>query len=178
MTIRHLLTFSSGTTYGFPELKIKADSIQDAARLLEISIDLPDLMDRLSRLPLFGDPGEVVSYGFQTDILGRIIEIVSGIPLDQYYHKNIFKPLEMTETHFQIPERLLQRFPVLYQVNQQGVLVPDDTSDKNSNNFRDFDKRTRLQFRSAGEGLVSTPSDYIKFVQVLANKGEFNGARI
>lgn len=178
MTIRHLLTFSSGTTYGFPELKIKADSILDDARLTEISTSLPDLMDRLSKLPLFGDPGEVVSYGWQTDILGRIIEIASGISLDQYYQKNIFTPLGMNETNFQIPENMIQRFPVLYLLNQQGMLVKDDFSDKNSNYFREFSRRTRLQFLSGGEGLVSTPADYIRFAQMLANKGEFNSKRI
>ena len=178
MTIRHLFNFSSGTTYGFPELKIKADSILDAAKLDKVSTGLPDLMERLSKLPLVGDPGEAISYGFQTDILGRIIEIASGVSIDQYYRENIFKPLGMSETHFQIPENYLQRFPILYLINQQGKLVADDVNNKNSDYFREFNKRTRLQFLSAGEGLISTPSDYIRFAQMLANKGEFNGRRI
>jgi len=172
MTIRHLLTFTSGLTYGsFPPF-IKADSIVAAARLFQNSTSLADLVERYSKLPLVSDPGEATSYGFQTDVLGRIVEVVSGMTLDRFFKRYIFTPLGMNETDVTVPEKLLTRFPSLY------FLVDGETPRRldSGNSSSSFHKAARVDL--GGGSLVSTPSDYARFVQMLANKGDFNGKRI
>lgn len=178
MTIRHLLNFSSGLTYGMLNQKTRADTLMSKANLFEKATNLADLVERISVLPLVNDPGETVTYGFQTDILGRIIEIASRNSLDKYFQDNIFKPLGMNETGFQIPGNLLNRFPVLYNISSNGVPAIADANDMTSDYFKDLDKRSSTRFLSGGGGLLSTPADYIRFARMLANKGELNGRLI
>jgi CubicO group peptidase (beta-lactamase class C family) len=124
---------------------------------------LPDFVSRLARLPLAHQPGEVWEYGHSTDVLGRVIEVASGQPLDQFLDNRLFKPLGMVDTAFWVPPEKLARLvdpPVGEQIHTD----------------RDVTKPTTLF--SGGGGLVSTAADYLRFCQMLLNGGELDGVRI
>lgn len=178
LTIRHLLTFSSGMTYGTLGLSAPVDSILASANLFAGASSLDDLIERLANLPLVGDPGDSLSYGFQTDVLGRIVEVASGLPLDQYFRDRIFLPLEMRETAFQFDLAQLRRYPTLYSVAAGRSPQVSDPGDATSNWARPLGQRAHTKFLSGGGGLVSTPADYFRFLQMLANRGELGGVRL
>jgi len=124
---------------------------------------LKDFVSRLARLPLAHQPGEVWEYGYSADVLGRVIEVASGQPLDQFLDSRLFKPLGMVDTGFWVPPEKLARLvdpPV-------GAETLFD---------RDVTKPTTLF--SGGGGLVSTAADYLRFCQMLLNGGELDGVRI
>jgi hypothetical protein len=124
---------------------------------------LKDFVSRLARLPLAHQPGEVWEYGHSADVLGRVIEVASGQPLDQFLHTRLFKPLGMVDTGFWVPPEKLAR---LIDPPAGARIRPD----------RDITKPTTLF--SGGGGLVSTAGDYLRFCQMLLNGGELDGARI
>jgi CubicO group peptidase (beta-lactamase class C family) len=124
---------------------------------------LKDFVSRVARLPLAHQPGDVWEYGHSADVLGRVIEIVSGQPLDQFLDSRVFKPLRMVDTGFWVPPDKLARLidpPA-------GVPIRPD---------RDVTKPTTLF--SGGGGLVSTAADYLRFGQMLLNGGELDGVRV
>jgi CubicO group peptidase (beta-lactamase class C family) len=124
---------------------------------------LKDFVSRVARLPLAHQPGDVWEYGHSADVLGRIIEIVSGQPLDRFLDSRVFKPLRMVDTAFWVPPEKLARLidpPA-------GVPIRPD---------RDVAKPTTLF--SGGGGLVSTAADYLRFGQMLLNGGELDGVRV
>jgi CubicO group peptidase (beta-lactamase class C family) len=178
MTIRHLLNFSSGITYGAFEPMNRADSIVSKANLMGNAKNLEDLVEGLSDLPIVNEPGDAVSYGYQTDVLGRIVEVVSGVSLDEFFYERIFEPLGMKETSFVAPENLLSRFISLYWIDKTGNPIKSDMGDSSSNFYKSTAKRRYLKFLSGGGGLVSTPTDYLQFALMLSNKGVLNGKRI
>jgi len=178
LTIRHLLTFSAGMTYGTLGERTVVDSILAAAPLYNLATSSADLVERLSALPLLGDPGDSVSYGYQTDVLGRVVEVVSGMTLDRYFQERIFGPLGMRETGFFMSPALLNRYPNLYALGPGQVPQVADRRDSTSDWILPFGRRSWINFPSGGAGLVSTPADYIRFVQMLANRGELGGVRL
>ena len=162
MTIEDLLRHTSGLVY--PDLgnaagrKLYGDSFARDSTLKEF-------VSRLARLPLAHQPGEVWEYGSSVDVLGRVIEVASGQPLDQFLYNRLFKPLGMVDTAFWVPPEKLPRL-IDPPVGAGPILLPD----------RDVSKPTRLF--SGGGGLVSTASDYLRFCQMLLNGGELDGVRI
>jgi CubicO group peptidase (beta-lactamase class C family) len=178
ITIRHLLNFSSGITYGAFEPMNKADSIVFKANLMGNAKNLEDLVEGLSDLPIVNEPGDAASYGYQTDVLGRIAEVVSGVSLDVFFNERIFKPLGMKETSFVVPEHLLSRYISLYWIDKAGSPTRSDMGDRSSNFYKPTAERSYLKFLSGGGGLVSTPTDYLQFALMLSNKGILNGKRI
>lgn len=178
LTIRHLLTFNSGMSYGTFGEQTAADSMVAAAQLFERATDLDDLMRRLGGLPLLGDPGETFAYGFQTDVLGKVVEAVSGMPLDRFFQERIFAPLGMRETGFVAPGGVLGRYPTKYQIGGGQPPTVSDPGDSTSTWVQPLHRRTTFRFLSGGGGLVSTPSDYARFLQMLANRGELAGTRL
>ena len=162
MTIEDLLRHTSGLVY--PDLgnaagrKLYGDSFARDSTLKEF-------VSRLARLPLAHQPGEVWEYGSSVDVLGRVIEVASGQPLDQFLYDRLFKPLGMVDTAFWVPPEKLPRL-IDPPVGAGPILLPD----------RDVSKPTRLF--SGGGGLVSTASDYLRFCQMLLNGGELDGVRI
>jgi len=120
-------------------------------------------VSRLARLPLAHQPGEVWEYGHSTDVLGRVIEVASGQPLDQFLDSRLFRPLGMVDAGFWVPPEKLGR---LVDAPAGAWIRPD----------RDVTKPTTLF--SGGGGLVSTAADYLRFGQMLLNGGELDGARI
>lgn len=178
MSIRHLLTFSGGMTYGTLGVATGADSLIARENLFARASGLDDLMRRLADLPLLGDPGDSLSYGFQTDVLGKIVEVASGMSLDRFFQDRIFIPLRMLETGFQIRTSQLGRYPTLYTVAVGSPPRLSDPGDATSNWALPLVDRKETRFLSGGGGLVSTPADYIRFLQMIANRGELDGVRL
>ncbi len=172
ITIRHLLTHSSGLTYGFGDSGPVAALYEE--RRTDFDLDhgsLGEVVERLCRIPLLFHPGERWGYGVSTDVLGRLIEVISGQTLDRFFEERILGPLGMVDTGFTVPRHKLDRFAALYGPTQDGgmelIEAPADS--------RFVDGVTTL---SGGGGLISTIGDYFRFTEMLRRKGEFDGARL
>ena len=122
--------------------------------------------DNFIDAPLFFDLGTKWEYGISTDILGVLVEVISGQSLDDYFREHIFTPLRMPDTHFILPEEKLSRLATAYAKSSEGELTPIPYS------------RPSEDFFSGGGGLWSTAGDYIRFLRALLNEGELDGIRI
>ena len=171
MTIRDLLRHTSGLTYGFFG-DTPIDREYGKAGILAPSDSLQDTAEKLGKLPLLCHPGSRFNYSVSTDVLGHIVERVSGQRLDVFFEERIFQPLGMIDTAFHVPAEKMDRFANNYgpRQNRPGVKVIDSAS---SSRYLQPPK-----LYSGGGGLVSTASDYIRFCQMLLDKGEFNGTRL
>lgn len=172
MTVKDLLTHTSGLTYGFME----RTNVDAAYRKLGIGerkagATLRDMILELAKLPLEFSPGTAWNYSVATDVLGYIVEVVSGQPYDEFLRRRIFEPLDMRDTGFQVPRQDIGRFAANYARRRNKSLKLEDDPE-NSEYTRD------VTFFSGGGGLVSTARDYVRFCQMLLNGGEFEGARI
>ncbi len=169
ITVRDLLRHTSGLTYGYFG-QTPVDSLYRAAAPAEQATSLADLVSRLAALPLVAHPGERWNYSFSTDLVGRIVEVVSGQSLDRFFEDRIFKPLGMKDTFFEVPAGKRARFTGYY-ARQDGRFVLSDSPDSG--------RYTRSPtVLSGGGGLVSTPVDYLRFTQMLLNGGELDGIRL
>ena len=175
-----LLSHSSGIVYGFIPNPLKKP-YEDAGiidGLTAKDIELSVVMKRLAEQPLLFDPGERFFYGLNTDLLGYLIEVVSGQPLDEFFAAEIFAPLGMTDTHFYLPADKADRLVTLYAEVDGRLRVSDGTeADIKLDNPRYPVEGARSYF-SGGAGLSSTASDYGRFVQMLLNEGELDGNRV
>ncbi len=131
-------------------------------------------MVRLAGLPFVAQPGERFVYGYNTDILGCVVERVSGMPLDEFFRKRILNPLRMPDTHFFLPRDKARRLATVYGTGEDGKIrrAPDGPKGQG-----DYVGGPRRDF-SGGAGLVSTARDYGRFLQMLLNRGELDGVRI
>lgn len=169
MTIRDLMRHTSGLAYGlFPASPV--DTMYMKEKLLDRDRPLDQLIDKLATLPLAAQPGEKWIYSISVDVQGRLIEVLSGQSLEEFFHSRIFQPLGMSDTFFTVPQDKLSRLTANYGL-KDGELVAID-SPSNS----EFAKP--VAFLSGGGGLVSTADDYLRFAQMLLNQGELNGVRI
>jgi CubicO group peptidase (beta-lactamase class C family) len=168
VTVRDLLRHTSGFTYGLPNGSA-VDRLYIKHKLGEG--DLADLVRTLGTLPLQDQPGTRFNYSLSTDVVGRLIEVVSGEPLDRFFQDRIFRPLDMRDTGFVVPDEKLDRFATAYVRDARGALSPSDVPATSS-----FRKQPRSL--SGGGGLVSTARDYARFCQMLLNGGELDGTRI
>ena len=171
MTIRDLMTHTSGLTYGFTE-RTEVDAAYRQLKLDGSSIlTLDKLVDRLAELPLEFSPGTAWNYSVSTDVLGYLVELLSGKPLDAYFREHIFEPLGMADTDFQVQQDQQERFAACY------LYQPGDTM-----KLQDDPERSRYlkepKFLSGGGGLVSTIDDYFRFAQALCQGGAYQGQRI
>lgn len=176
ITIRDLLTHTSGISYAqigsFEANAIYAKNKITAG--LDVSGDeLADAMNRLGTLPLFHQPGEKWTYGLNTDLLGRLVEVWSGQTLDAFFSERIFKPLGMKDTYFNVPEDKADRLVNFFVQDSTGLRKTKDALGSNMG----FPLRKKTYF-SGGGGLTSTIYDYAIFLQMLLNKGTYNGVRI
>ncbi|MDX1521092.1 MAG: serine hydrolase domain-containing protein [Anaerolineae bacterium] len=171
ITIRDLLTHTAGLSYGFYEDSPVEQLYRDAA-LFDSTCSLPDMLEKLVRIPLMFQPGTAWRYSMASDVLGRLVEVVSGRPLDRFFADRIFEPLDMAETFFHVPEDKLHRLAAIYQPADEGGL--ELTGDEWRKDL--FDPSNCLLL--GGSGLVSTATDYVRFCQMLLNRGELNGARL
>ena len=168
MTIQHLLTHSSGLTYGWGNKPV--DKLYGELKIFQKGSGLADMVEKLAKIPLVFEPGERWNYGVSTDVLGYLVEVVSEMPFEQFLQTRIFQPLGMNDTAFSVPKAKVERFAALYRPTEEGGLrrarnVPLATDDLTF-------------FPSGGGGLVSTAADYLRFCQMLLNGGELSGARI
>lgn len=130
-------------------------------------------MKKLAALPFDAQPGEKFIYGYNTDLMGCVIEKISGMTLSEFFKKNIFEPLRMEDTYFFLPKEKVNRFVPLYSYSEiSRKLVMNESPEESP-----FVKGPGVCF-SGGAGLVSTAVDYAKFLQMLLNGGELNGVRI
>lgn len=175
MTIKDLLMHRSGLTYDFEETSFVQkiylkEEIKIARSKEKLSAD--EYIKKLADIPLAFSPGEFFNYSISTDILGFIIERISNMSLEEYFKKNIFEPLEMEDTFFQIPKEKIDRLANCYIYDQTNdkYIVEDD-----------FEKSSYIEkpsCYSGGGGLLSTIDDYMKFCNLLQNKGSLNNKNI
>lgn len=169
MTIRHLLTHTAGLTYGWTRDN-PVDIAYQEAKLFE-SKDLQEFVTKLAAIPLRFEPGTRYHYSVALDVVGAIVEKLSGMALDEFYQQRIFQPLKMNDTFFEVPKDKMHRLASDQgwdYTNNKIVTVPAGQS-------RRFDK---VSLFVGGGGLVSTVTDYMRFSQMILNGGELNGARI
>ena len=180
ISILDLLSHSSGITYKFLGDALarsyeKADVIEG---LTVRDVTLEQGMRRLATQPLLFDPGDGFAYGLNTDLLGYLIEVVSGMPLDEFFAKEIFMPLGMTDTTFYLPDEKADRLVTLYAEVDGQLRVSNGTeADIKLDNPR-YPVEGAKSYFSGGAGLSSTTLDYFRFVQMLANNGELDGRRV
>ena len=176
MTIRDLLTHMSGLTYGF----VQHDSVDAAYRRLRISGGVPgedrpstlqDMVEKLADVPLLFSPGTRWNYSISTDIVGYLVQVISGQRFDEFLRQRIFEPLGMLETGFSVPKGGVERFAANYRRGPKQLLGLED--DPASSPYL-----AEQTFFSGGGGLVSTAEDYRRFCQMLLQGGEYEGARI
>lgn len=178
ITIKNLLTHTSGIGYGFADERIRLiyekNNIPDLATVKPIVIG--DVVKRLATLPLGVQPNSSFYYGLSTDVLGYVIEVASGKRLDIFLKENIFTPLKMEDTHFFLPAEKINRLAIMYAETKNGRLERSPiTSGQFNINYPINGAKTYL---SGGSGLVSSVEDYAKFLQMVLNKGSLSGKRI
>ncbi len=172
ITIRQLLTHTSGLTYGFiDDSPIGALYKSNQVDFARVGGCLAEITERLGRLPLISHPGAAWNYSVSTDVLGRLVEVVSGRPFDRFLHERILDPLGMVDTGFQVPADKLDRFAALYYRGADGALRR--TASKDGSRFAE----PTTAF-SGGGGLVSTVGDYFRFAELVRRKGALDGVRL
>lgn len=172
ITIHDLMTHTAGLTYGdFAAIDDYKKARLHGWYLIDHDETIGDAVKRLAKLPLATQPGEGFDYGYGTDVLGYLVEVVSGQPLDQFIEQRICRPLGLQDTCFYLPKEKADRLAVVYGLDK-GKLVRKEDSTRT-----DFIDGPRKLF-SGGAGLVSTASDYGRFLQMLANGGELDGVRL
>jgi CubicO group peptidase (beta-lactamase class C family) len=178
MTIRHLMSHTSGLTYGFFG-NTPVDQQYRTANLLSGDLTLAEFTQKLAKLPLLFHPGEQWNYGVNTDVLGRLVEVWSGLTLDEFLRQRIFKPLGMNDTGFDVPAAKLERFTTNYQWGLNPLALGEVTGKRI---VADHPSKSRYaspaKFFSGGGGLVSTAQDYLRFCQMLLGGGALDGARL
>jgi CubicO group peptidase (beta-lactamase class C family) len=167
VTVRDLMLHTAGFTYGDGP-----DALKEAYKQLKPleSATLAELVEKLSQAPLAFDPGTDWGYGMGTDVLGRVIEIVSGEGLDVFLERTIFKPLRMIDTAFTVAPEKIDRFAVNYSRSPEGLKVRDAATTS------EYAKPVTLF--SGGGGLVGTARDYLRFLVMIENGGQLDGQRI
>jgi CubicO group peptidase (beta-lactamase class C family) len=178
ITIWHLLTHTAGLTYDFFE-----DSPIDAM-YLEADLHRPDrtseeVIHEIVKLPLVHQPGTAWRYSMATDVLGYLIEVISGMTLDVFLEEKILKPLGMEDTDFYVPEAKLNRFAAEYGPSTGSGQAPTEDGGMELLDAPATSQYTKPpRFLSGGAGLVSTASDYMCFCQMLLDGGELDGTRL
>lgn len=178
ITIRQLFTHTSGLDYAAIGSKEFRAIYAKAGVPSGIGTDTDVLANKiklLGTLPLKHNPGERYTYSLSTDVLGHLVEIWSGMPLDQFLKKRIFEPLGMNDTYFYLPREKHDRLVTLYGY-EDGKIAPI-TGKIYDGADPDYPKRNGTYF-SGGAGLSSTAEDYAKFLQLFLNKGVWNGKRL
>jgi len=165
MTVLDLMRHTSGLTYGFIG-KSQVKDRYNAAKVTELSQSNAEMAAKLARPPLQNQPGTVWDYSMSTDVLGRVVEVVSGMELEQFFAQRIFKPLGMTDSGFWVSDPAKQARIAAAQADPATGIQPV------------LPDKTVKSWQSGGGGMVSTAGDYARFCQMLLNAGELDGVRI
>jgi CubicO group peptidase (beta-lactamase class C family) len=175
ITIQQLFLHTSGYPYMVSEdVSPKLSAMYTEARVLDHQRPLAEAMETLSALPLPHHPGSAWEYGMSTDILGRLVEVLSGRPLGDFLRERIFEPLGMNDTGYLVPEEERPRVARVYTTNDAGDLEP---APEDGWIFA-HQAHERAALQPGGHGLVSTARDYSRFCRMLLNNGQFDGVRI
>jgi CubicO group peptidase (beta-lactamase class C family) len=182
ITIRHLLTQTSGLTYQWdPRVGQKYKEAGITHGLLQDEDLLGDDMKKLGQMPLVHQPGEAWNYGLSTDVLGRLVEVASGMSFDEFLRTRIFQPLRMKDTCFFLPPDKVSRMAAVYGPDPNGILKRLGNSTLNTGPFVftvSYPYEGPRRYFSGGGGLCSTILDYARFAQMLLNGGELDGVRL
>jgi CubicO group peptidase (beta-lactamase class C family) len=177
ITIRHLLSHTSGLGYGVIDGDEKFKAIYKKAGITDLftteSIKIGESVKKLAKLPLHHNPGEKYTYSEGLDVLGYFIEVISGMPFDEFLRKRMFEPMGMSDTYFYLPDNKASRLVYVQKMNKEGNFERFPTT------FYDpeYPVKGAKTFFSGGAGLSSTAKDYATFLQMYLNGGEMNGKR-
>lgn len=174
ITIKDLLTHTSGISYGYnaPAEEEYRKAGTHGWFFADQDRTIGDAIRALARVPFDAHPGEKYIYGFNTDILGHIVEKASGMTLEDFFEERILEPLGMEDTHFYLPVEKSSRFTPVFGAKEDGTIELIESATDNS-----YVEGPRRAF-SGGAGLLSTATDYARFLQMLLNGGRFNGSQI
>ena len=173
-SIYQLLNHTSGLSYFFNDDLIGREYLKESLTATPNNDNLSVFADKISRLPLAFKPGSRWNYSVGIDIAGRLIEIISGEPLDVYLRRNLLDPLDMKDTEFFLPKTKVDRFTDCFFYNEmQENFLP---LVKQYENF--YYQKDQVTNFSGGSGLLSTGRDYLKFASLLLNGGKYNSTRI
>jgi CubicO group peptidase (beta-lactamase class C family) len=165
MTVQDLLRHTSGLIYGSRGKSLVNAAYIDA-KIGSRDVSNEEFVAKLSKLPLRFSPGDRWEYGVSTDVLGRVVEVVSGKTLGEFLNERILAPLGMTDTGFYVPADKLGRAAQPWQVPEAPPMTPR------------FDVAQKPRFESGGGGLTSTMDDYLRFAIMVADGGDFAGKRL
>ncbi len=183
VNVRDLLSHRSGLSYGF----LNGGPVGDAYRkegvvdgLTTTTMTLEENINKLAAQPLLAQPGSAWNYSLSTDVLGRIVEVASGMTLDAFFRDRIFTPLGMTDTSFEVADAKWARMATVYSPDGAGAIRPmkDPESFGNTAMSPTAYYKTGKRYFSGGAGLTSTARDYARFAQMLLNGGELGGKRL
>ena len=169
VTMRQLFTMTSGVPYGWADTAAGRIRIEKEKEWMSNPLSFPGTVgyvNLVGQLPLAFEPGERWMYGFSIDVLGAVIEVLTGKSLGEYLKENVFDPLGMTDTGFFVPADKLNRIATLYNINEG--MKPSDRGAPTS----------KPEFESGGGGMFSTVRDYSRFAQMLLHGGTLDGVRI
>jgi CubicO group peptidase (beta-lactamase class C family) len=171
LTVHHVLTHTSGLTYGF-QFAHPVDELYRGADLGNFNVpayDLQECMGLLAQMPLLFEPGQAWNYSMSTDVCGRLVEVMSGLSLDEFFRTRIFEPLGMVDTAFAAPESDVDRCSTLYLFAPgKGMTLMGSPA-----------SMTRMPpMLSGGGGLVGSADDYLRFCHFLLGGGELDGVRL
>lgn len=193
VTIRDLLAHTSGLMYlsyagiypnqpGRKEMLNLYKEAQINDGYCRTDEEIGDMVKRLARLPLTAQPGELWEYGLNSDVLGYLVEVVSGEKFDAFVYNHIFKPLQMNDSYFFIPKDKVNRVAAVYKSDWKGKLERVGENEllfSNELAMCPFDAyQTTGTYLSGGGGVLSTAYDYFRFSQMLLNGGELDGVRL
>lgn len=167
-TIRDLLTHTAGFSYGYFG-QTEVDKMYLRKKVLDRNKSLKEMIQALSTIPLKNQPGSKWEYSLSIDILGYLVEVISGQKFDEFLQERIFEPLKMKDTGFHVPKEKLHRFTTLYLAKNKKMHVFDPVNGQ-------FSKPPKLF--SGGGGLVSTAKDYMNFCTMILQKGRFENTNI
>ncbi|GLU52029.1 serine hydrolase domain-containing protein [Dyadobacter frigoris] len=177
ITIRQLLTHTSGISY--PSIGSKEAVAIYAKNDIPSGIGTPnyklsEVITKLGKMPLVHEPGERWTYGLNSDVLGYLVEILSGKSLNDFFKERIFEPLGMKDTYFYLPENKKNRLAKLYTQDKEGKTIKAENKPGFNNDY----PNENGTFYAGGAGLTSTAYDYAIFLQSFVNGGQYNGKRI
>jgi CubicO group peptidase (beta-lactamase class C family) len=180
ITIRMLMTHTAGIMYGY-HAPHPFDILYAKYKLTNAGFGsetetTEDFVNRIAEVPLEFQPGEHFHYGLNIDVLGRIVEVVSGKTLSDYFSENIFEPLGMNDTRFYLPQDKQDRLVPLYAQGSDGSLTM--TTEGGMAGTTEYPKFNDVGYYAGGAGLTSTAMDYARFIEALVNDGEYDGHRI
>ncbi len=172
VTVRDLLRHTSGLDVRFAFGSTPVDQMYQKAGVLNPAGTLADMTKKLGEIPLLYQPGTKWNYSVSVDVLGRIVEVVSGKPFDAFVDERICRPLDMHDTGFYVPAEKLERFATNYGPKDGGGLTAIDSPETSAY------RKQPVLLSGGGGGLVSTARDYARFCQMFVNGGELNGKRL